>query len=155
MPLTAAGGTPPYRWVLVGGALPSGLSLSASGTIDGVPNFVGSSTFAVQVIDSGNPSRFDSRWFSVTIRESSETPPGFPAITRVKKKGVKKLWVFGENFRADSRIVINGFLFEPVRFAQNGSESKLLAKGKLRLGPQGTNVVVVINTDNRSVPFVF
>jgi hypothetical protein len=155
MTLTAAGGTPPYRWAVVGGALPSGLSLSTNGTIDGVPNFVGSSSFALQVIDSGNPARVDSRWYSVTIRESGGGLPGFPAVTGVKVKGVKKLWVFGENFRADALILINGLVFEPVSFTQDGPVGELLAKGKLNLGPQGTNVVVVINSDNRSVPYVF
>lgn len=156
MTLTAAGGTPPYRWALVGGTLPSGLNLSTNGTIDGVPNFAGSSSFAAQVIDSGNPARADSRLFSLTIRESGGGGlPGFPAINGVKVKGVKKLWVFGENFHANSLVVINGRLFEPVQFAQDGSVGQLLAKGKLNLGPQGTNVVVVINSDNRSVPFIF
>jgi hypothetical protein len=155
MTLTATGGTAPYRWGLVGGALPSGLSLSANGTIEGIPNFVGSSTFAVQVIDSGNPVRFASKWFSITIREGGGGQPGLPVITRVKVKKVKKLWVFGGNFRADSLIVINGFTFVPLVYVQEGSQSELLAKGKLRLGPQGTNVVVVINPDNRSQPFIF
>ena len=155
MTLTAAGGTPPYRWALIGGALPSGLSLSTNGSIDGVPNFAGSSSFAAQVIDSGNPARVDSRWFSVTVRESTGGFPGFPAVTGVKVKGVKKLWVFGENFHANSLVLINGFVFEPVQFAQDGSVAQLLAKGKLNLGPQGTNVVVVINSDNRSAPYIF
>jgi len=152
--LTAAGGTPTYRWVLVGGTLPSGLNLSTSGTIDGVPNFAGLSSFAAQVIDSGNPARVDSRWFSVTTRESGVLAE-LPAVTGVKIKGVKKLWVFGENLHANSLIVINGRSFEPVQFAQEGSVEQLLAKGKLNLGPQGTNVVVVINPDYRSVPYIF
>ena len=153
--LTATGGTQPYRWSVIGGSLPSGLSLSVNGTIEGVPNFVGSSAFVAQVIDSGNPLRFDSKWFSITVRENIGSPPGFPNITRVKLKGSKKLWVFGENFRAGARIVINGRLFEPVQFVQEGSQFQLLAKGKLNLGAQGTNVVVVSNTDNSSVPFIF
>lgn len=155
MTLTAAGGTQPYRWALAGGALPSGLSLSTNGTIDGVPNFAGSSSFAAQVIDSGNPARVDSRWFSVTIRESGGGLAAFPAVTGVKVKGVKKLWVFGENFHADSLILINGLVFEPAVFAQDGSVGQLLAKGRLNLGSQGTNVVIVINSDNRSAPYVF
>lgn len=154
MTLTAAGGSPPYRWALVGGTLPSGFSFSPNGTIGGVPNFAGSSFFAAQVIDSGNPARVDSRWFSLTIHESVGLP-GYPAITGVKVKGVKKLWIFGESFYASSLIVINGLLFEPVQFAQEGSVGQLLAKGKLKLGPQGTNVVVVINGDNRSAPYIF
>lgn len=155
MTLTATGGTTPYRWGLVGGALPSGLSLSANGTIDGTPAVAGSSTFAVQVIDSGNPVRSASKWFSITVRESGGSQPGVPVINRVKVKKVKKLWVFGQNFRADSLIVINGFAFVPVRFVQEGSQSEILVKGRLGLGPQGTNVVVVINSDNRSLPFIF
>jgi hypothetical protein len=97
----------------------------------------------------------DSRWFSVTVRESTGGSPGFPAVTGVKGKGVKKLWVFGENFRADSLVLINGLVFEPVQFSQDGSVGQLLAKGRLNLGPQGTNVVVVINSDNRSAPYIF
>jgi hypothetical protein len=73
----------------------------------------------------------------------------------VKIKGSKKLWVFGENIRAGARVVVNGRLFEPVQFVQEGSQIQLLAKGKLNLGAQGTNVVVVINTDNSSAPFFF
>lgn len=149
--LAASGGTQPYRWTLVGGTLPSGLSLSANGTIDGVPNSAGSSTFAAQVIDSSNPARVDSRWFSLTIRDNGSS--GSPAITGVKLKGSKKLWVFGANFHPDSLIVINGLLFDPRQFWEDGSA--IMAKGKFKLGPQGINVVVVINSDNKSASFIF
>jgi hypothetical protein len=123
--------------------------------IDGVPAVAGSYTFALQVFDSGSPVRFDGRWFSVTIRPNDGGSPGVPAITSVKVKGVKKLWVFGENFRANSLISVNGKVFEATVFSQDGTVGELLAKGKLNLGPQGTNVVVVLNNDNRSVPYVF
>ena len=152
MTLTAVGGTPPYRWLVVGGALPSGLNLSANGTIAGVPSFAGSSNFVLQVIDSGSPLRADSRWFSITIRGSSGL---VPLISQVKIKGPKKLRVFGENFRDDSLIEVNGRLFEARQFSQEGSVTQVLAKGKLHLGPQGTNVIVVINTDSRSAPYIF
>jgi hypothetical protein len=139
---------------VVGGTLPSGLTISTNGTIAGVPGFAGSSNFALQVIDSGSPVRADSRWFSITIRESGGASL-VPLISQVRIKGSKKLWVFGENFRADSLIQINGSLFEAKQFAQEGSASQVLAKGKLRLGSQGTNVVVVINSDGRSAPYIF
>ena len=155
MTLTAAGGSQPYRWTLVGGGLPSGLSLSSSGTISGVPNFTGSSAFAVQVTDSSNPVRSDSRWYSLTIRQSGGGLPGVPSIHNVKRKGLKKLWIFGENFRPNSLININGFIFSPVQFFEEGSEDQIMAKGKLRLGAPGTNTVVVINSDGTSVPFIF
>jgi hypothetical protein len=117
--LTANCGTPPYRWSLVGGLMPRGLDLSSAGVIDGVPAVAGSYSFALQVFDSGSPLRSDGRWYSVTIRPTDGGSPGFPAITSVRVKSVKKLWVFGENFRADSVISVNGKVFQPAVFSQN------------------------------------
>jgi hypothetical protein len=153
--LQASGGVPPYRWAVVGGNLPSGLTMSGDGTIDGIPNFPGSSTFVAQVIDSGNPTRTDSKLYTINIRSNSGGSSNPPTISSIRVKGIKKLWVFGQNFRADSLLLINGVAFQPVIFAQNGALSELLGKGKLNLGSPGTNVVVVVNTDSRSAPFVF
>jgi len=153
--LQASGGVPPYRWTVVGGNLPSGLALFNDGTIDGTPNFAGSSTFVAQVIDSASPPRTDSRLYTLNIRPSGGGTPDLPTINSIKVKGIKKLWVFGQNFRADSLLLINGVVFQPVSFVQEGSQTDLLGKGKLNLGVAGTNVVVVINTDGRSAPFAF
>jgi hypothetical protein len=53
--LSASGGTPPYRWTITAGSLPSGLSLSSSGAIAGTPSSTGSSSFTVQVTDFTTP----------------------------------------------------------------------------------------------------
>jgi len=51
--LAAAGGTTPYSWSIAGGALPAGLTLSAStGVISGMPTTVGNFAFTVQVQDA-------------------------------------------------------------------------------------------------------
>jgi len=51
--LAAAGGTPPYTWSVTGsGALPSGLTLSASGLLAGTPAAAGTFNFTVQATDS-------------------------------------------------------------------------------------------------------
>jgi len=51
--LSATGGSAPYQWTLGSGALPAGLSLSAStGVISGTPNQAGTSDFTVSVKDS-------------------------------------------------------------------------------------------------------
>ena len=50
--VVASGGTPPYSWSLVSGALPAGLSLSSSGAITGTPTGVTHAAFTVQVTDS-------------------------------------------------------------------------------------------------------
>jgi Matrixin/Putative Ig domain len=152
--LQASGGVAPYRWTIVGGNLPSGLGMSGDGIIDGVPNFEGTFTFIAQVIDSSNPIRTDSKLFTITIRSGGESGVA-PTISSIKVKGIKKLWLFGQNFRADSLVVINGVMFQPVIFLQEGPLTELLTKGRLNLGPTGANVVEVINTDSRSAPFVF
>ena len=48
--LTATGATVPYTWVLSGGALPVGMTLSSAGLLSGTPTVVTTSNFAVKVI---------------------------------------------------------------------------------------------------------
>ena len=50
--LAASGGTGGYSWIATVGALPSGLSLTAAGSITGTPSAAGTSSFTVQVTDS-------------------------------------------------------------------------------------------------------
>ena len=50
--LSATGGSPPYSWSLLSGALPAGLSLASSGTISGNPATPGMSAFGVQATDA-------------------------------------------------------------------------------------------------------
>jgi hypothetical protein len=53
--LSAIGGSPPYTWAVVSGALPAGLSIApATGVISGVPTAQGSFGFMVDVTDSAS-----------------------------------------------------------------------------------------------------
>jgi subtilisin family serine protease len=63
--LVATGGIPPYTWSRVSGKLPSGLTLSPSGTISGTPSRRGTYTFTLRVRDSGGAQV--SRSFSIQI----------------------------------------------------------------------------------------
>ena len=55
--LTAAGGTPPYRWTIASGELPTGISLNAAtGALSGTPSQSRQVAFSVQVSDSLFPS---------------------------------------------------------------------------------------------------
>jgi Putative Ig domain len=66
--LAASGGTSPYTWSVSSGALPAGLSLSASsGQISGTPTQSGTSTFTVQVKDSSSPAQTATKSLSITI----------------------------------------------------------------------------------------
>ena len=63
--LAATGGTPPYSWSVVSGALPAGLSLSTEGAITGTPSAPGSATFVAQVLDERSLSA--SQTFTLAI----------------------------------------------------------------------------------------
>jgi hypothetical protein len=55
----ASGGTPPYKWSLASGALPTGLTLHSAGSLSGPLNVAatGSYNFSVKVADSSTPRR--------------------------------------------------------------------------------------------------
>lgn len=52
----AVNGRPPYSWAIASGALPTGLSLNASGLMSGTPGVFGNFTFGLRVTDSANVS---------------------------------------------------------------------------------------------------
>ena len=66
--LQATGGTLPYSWSLLSGALPDGLILNAGGgTVSGTPTKAGSYSFTIQVADTaGNTA---NKVFTVTVRD--------------------------------------------------------------------------------------
>jgi uncharacterized repeat protein (TIGR03803 family) len=68
--LSVSGGVPPYSWSVIGGSLPSGLTLSTSGVISGTPTAAGTFSFTVQVRDSESPPATAIAPLSITIRSS-------------------------------------------------------------------------------------
>jgi hypothetical protein len=65
--LSASSGTSPYSWSVTSGSLPAGLSLASDGTISGTPASAGTSTFTVQVTDSGNPAQTATQQLTLTV----------------------------------------------------------------------------------------
>lgn len=63
--LTASGGSSPYQWSLIGGALPPGVSLTAQGLLSGTPTAAGTYSFQIQVSDSAGLTA--SRAFSLVV----------------------------------------------------------------------------------------
>jgi Putative Ig domain len=66
--LTATNGMEPYRWAVVAGVLPEGLSLNLlTGSIHGTPTRVQSASFSVQVTDSDSPPTMATKAFTIEI----------------------------------------------------------------------------------------
>ena len=70
--LAAAGGTAPYTWSVLSGALPTGLTLSMTGQISGTPTSAGTSSFTVQVTDSSVPAQTATQALSISVIEASD-----------------------------------------------------------------------------------
>jgi Malectin domain/Putative Ig domain len=73
--IQATGGTTPFHWSISSGALPAGLTLSATtGTISGTPTTSGSFTFTAKVTDSTTPAA-QTATKSLTITVASVASP--------------------------------------------------------------------------------
>ncbi|HMG33135.1 MAG TPA: putative Ig domain-containing protein [Blastocatellia bacterium] len=78
--LQASGGSAPYNWEISSGALPDGVTLSASGALSGTPVTQGESQFEITVRDQSGQSV--SRRFSIDVDPPPQltilTPPALP-----------------------------------------------------------------------------
>lgn len=73
--LQAAGSTTPYRWSVVSGSLPPGLTIVASGTISGTPSVLGSYTFTVQCQTSSSPALTATKSYTLDVLGFAATSP--------------------------------------------------------------------------------
>src|SRR4029079_1619210 len=76
--ITASGGASPYRFVLLTGSLPPGLTLSSAGVLSGTPTTPGTFGFMIQATDAAGCSGALS--YSVAIAACNVTiaPPTLP-----------------------------------------------------------------------------
>jgi uncharacterized protein YhjY with autotransporter beta-barrel domain len=72
--ITASGGSGPYTFAISSGALPSGMTLSSSGTLSGTPSVSGSFPFTVQATDTH--AFTGSANYTLTV--NALTAPGAP-----------------------------------------------------------------------------
>ncbi|MDZ3833321.1 MAG: putative Ig domain-containing protein [Sphingopyxis sp.] len=77
--LSASGAVAPFAFALTGGALPTGLSLSAEGVISGTPTVAGSFALAVTATDANGQGGTVSLNLTVANAELRVTPETLPA----------------------------------------------------------------------------
>jgi len=65
--LGAQNGTTPYKWSVINGSLPKGLTLSDDGVLGGVPAEAGQFHFTVSVADSEKPAQQHDQEFDLEI----------------------------------------------------------------------------------------
>ncbi len=67
VPLLALGGTEPYGWFLVEGALPEGVIVDAAGAVTGTPLSPGLFDFRIRVADAQRPPGWDEQDYSLQV----------------------------------------------------------------------------------------
>jgi hypothetical protein len=99
--LVASGGTGSYHWDIVGGQVPPGLQLGASGLLFGRTSVFGNFTFVAQVRDSSSNTSQSS--FTVNV---NRTTPGPTIVAAEFRK--KKIFVSGTGFQANAMVFVDG-----------------------------------------------
>ncbi len=64
----AAGGTPPYGWILLKGNLPKGFVLASSGVLQGTTEDPGDYHFSIRVVDNSDPIQDARAEFDLTVK---------------------------------------------------------------------------------------
>lgn len=73
--LSVTGGTAPFTWTVISGALPPGLVLSPGGQLTGTPVVMGTYSVQVQVADSSSPAMTATQSYQITIAAAPVFPP--------------------------------------------------------------------------------
>jgi uncharacterized protein (TIGR03437 family) len=116
--LTASGGTPNYTWSPAGSISTSGLTMQATGDINGTPATAGTFTFTATVSDSAGARQSQS--FSITVTSTGPPPSGFTITNTQFPSGV-----VGQPYPSQVLLAVGGcvtpFSPQPAFTVTNGS----------------------------------
>jgi len=85
--LNASGGSGATSWSVIGGVLPSGILVDASGSVSGIPSSIGTFSLVVEAADSNWPTNRAQATLSLTIN-----PPVFVASMPPAPNGKVAVW---------------------------------------------------------------
>lgn len=140
--LQATGGVQPYTWSHTGN-LPTGLSLSAGGTITGTPTATGTFNFTAKVTDSTQPTA-ETATASLSITVSTPTPLTLPPAGALANATVNQGYSYAIN--------ASGGVGPNYSFTVNGSavptDGSPVALGNGSLDVNGGNTLSISGTPN-------
>jgi hypothetical protein len=110
--LAATGGTAPYAWAVVAGALPAGLSLTpATGAVTGTPTGTGTASFTVRVTGAAGETATKILSIGVSPRPVDVTLWPATAVPTRADFGADRSIEVGVKFRSDVAGVVKGIRF--------------------------------------------
>lgn len=104
--ITASGGTAPYTYAITGGSLPTGLSLTANGTLSGTPTAAGPYSFTVTATDSstGVGPYSGSRSYSGSVAAGATPVVSGVAPSNGPSTGGTYVTISGSNFSGATAV---------------------------------------------------
>jgi hypothetical protein len=118
--LNAAGGVPPYSWVLVRGSLPAGVTLSPGGLLSGTTAAGG--TFDFEVVATDSVSQRASKSFSLRLVPLAITTSALPAGTAtIPYSAVFEAQGSAPPFRWEVQGLPAGLSFDPATATISGA----------------------------------
>ena len=140
--MTAAGGTTPYTWSVLSGALPTGVTMTSAGVISGTPTAAGTFSPVIKVTDSLSATATKS--YTVTV-----TAPALRSPPRLRCQAGRSPW---RTHRPRSRVPADRRRTPGALPAASGlalSTAGVLTGTPTAAGSYASIVVTV--TDNASV----
>ena len=102
------GGAPPYKYALIGGALPAGLTFNApAGTITGTPTTLGQSRFEVRVTDAVGATSSGVRSLEVVAPPAAPAAPSNLTAAATSATEVSLTWQDNANQTAGFQISLS------------------------------------------------
>lgn len=148
--LNGYGGTSPYSYSIVSGTLPSGLTLSNSGAIEGTPTEDGNFSLNISITDSIGCSGTENILLNIYAP---------PSILSVAKLGNPfRLKIMGSGFQPDAKVFIGQSHLEWTNKKYKNSNEILLKGGSSlkNLFPKGVPVEIeIMNADGGSAAYIY
>ncbi|PYU53574.1 MAG: hypothetical protein DMG48_01050, partial [Acidobacteria bacterium] len=151
--LTATGGTSPYSWSVSSGTLPTGLSLSSSGTLSGTPTVAGAFPFTVAVKDAASASASASLSINVVTAAAPSVSISSPANGATVSGTTTVSGVASDGLAITSvQVSVDGGAFANASGTSNWSFS--LNTNSLSNGPHTLSAKVNDSTGSATSPLV-